>query len=147
MLKKVGIVALLFLCCVSVGCIADTKNPDTMPTEKFMEKMNASQEYYDTLVLSDPDNAEAWCYRGMYYNDNFDQSYSDQYDEALISCEKALELDPKYGLAWYLKGIILMNTNRNSESLLCFENAAKYDPELAPDAHDMYAWNEKICSQ
>ena len=142
MLKNVGIVVVVFLCCVSVGCVGDTKNPDTMFTEEWMEKVNASQEYYDTLVVSDPDNAEAWCYRGMYYNDNFGQ-----YGEAMKSCEKALELDPKYGLAWYLKGIILMNTNRNCESLSCFENATRYDPELALDAHNWYVHNEKICSQ
>ncbi|KAF1078401.1 tetratricopeptide repeat protein [Methanogenium sp. MK-MG] len=122
MLKNVGIVAAVFLCCVSVGCIADTENPDTMPTKEFLEKVNASQEYYDALVVSDPDNAEAWCYRGMYYNDHFGQ-----YDEAMESSEKALELNPEYGLAWYLKGIILMNTGKNDEAKLSFQNATKYD--------------------
>ncbi len=144
MVEKGGVVVLVFLCCVmSVGCVGDdSASLDTMPTKEFMETVNASQEYYDTLVLSDPDNAEAWVYRGMYYNDNWGQ-----YDEALVSCEKALELDPEYGMAWFLKGIILMNMNRHCESLPCFENATRYDPKLAPDAHNWYAWNEKTCSQ
>ncbi len=144
MVEKGGVVVLVFLCCVmSVGCVGDDgASSDTMPMKEFMETVNSSQEYYDTLVISDPDNAEAWVYRSMYYNDHFSQ-----YDEAMESCEKALELDPKYGMAWFLKGIILMNMNRNCESLPCFENAMRYDPELALDAQDMYAWNEKISSQ
>lgn len=133
---------------MAVGCVDDgTISPDGMPSEKFLEPVNESQEYYDTLVLSDPDNAEAWFYRGLYYNDNCDQYYSNQYEEALISCNKAIELEPEYGPAWYLKGIILMNMNRHCESLPCFENATIYDPELALDAHNWYVYNEKICSQ
>jgi len=126
-----GIVALVFLSCVmSVGCVGDGNiSPDGMPSKEFLEKVNASQEYYDTLVLSDPDNAEAWVYRGMFYNDNNIDNFS-QYDEAMISCEKALELDPEYGMAWFLKGIILMNTGKNDAAKVCFQNATKYDPGL-----------------
>lgn len=152
MLNWGGCVVLAVICCVmAVGCVDDgTISADGMPTEEFLEQVNESQEYYDTLVQSDPDNAEAWFYRGMYYNNNCDQSdqqYSDQYDEALVNCNKALELDPKYGEAWFLKGIILTNMNMHCESLRCFENATKYDPELASDAHNWYVYNEKRCSQ
>ena len=102
------------LCCALVlilftsGCI--TKN----------------QEYYDNQVAAEPDNPEAWCIRGMYYN-----NYHNQYAEAMESCNKALELDPEYGLAWYLKGVILTNMNMTDEAAACFENATRYDPELA----------------
>lgn len=104
------------LCCAlililfSSGCI--TKN----------------QEYYDNRVAAEPDNAEAWCIRGMYYNDNYGQ-----YAEAMESCNKALELDPEYGLAWYLKGVILTNMNKTDEAAACFENATRYDPGLKED--------------
>lgn len=152
MLNRGGCVVLAVICCVmAVGCVDEgNSSADGMPSEEFQEQVNANQEsreYYDALVQSDPDNAEAWCYRGLYYNANCDQQYSNQYDEALVSCNKALELDPEYGLAWYLKGIVLMNMKRHSESLPCFENAARYDPELAIDAHNWYVWNEKKCSQ
>jgi superkiller protein 3 len=91
-----------------------------------MENVNESQEYYDNLVASDPVNATAWCIRGMYYNNCYGQ-----YAEALESCNKALELDPEYGLAWYLKGVILTNMNMTDGAALCFENATRYDPDLA----------------
>jgi superkiller protein 3 len=144
MLNRGGVVVLAVICCVmAVGCVYDgTMTPVGMPSEEFLEHMNASLKDCDASVQSDPDNAEAWFIRGMYYNNNYNQ-----YDEALVSCEKALELDPKYGAAWFLKGIILTNMNRHCESLPCFENATRYDPELAVDAHDWYVYNEKKCSQ
>jgi len=61
----------------------------------------------------------------MFYNGNYGR-----YDEAMKSCNRALELNPEYGLAWYLKGIIFLNTNQESESASCFLNATKYDPAL-----------------
>lgn len=115
------------LCCalivilVSCGCITHTGDGTG-----FMENVNRSQEYYDNRVAAEPDNAEAWCIRGMYYN-----NYHNQYAEAMESCNKALELDPEYGLAWYLKGVILTNMNMTDEAAACFENATRYDPELA----------------
>ncbi|MBP7300042.1 MAG: hypothetical protein KA967_06575 [Methanoculleus sp.] len=103
------------LCCAlivilsSSGCMASAKD----------------QAYYDNWVAAEPDNAEAWCIRGMYYNDNYGQ-----YAEAMESCDRALELDPEYGLAWYLKGVILTNMNMTGEAAPCFENATRYDPGL-----------------
>ncbi len=116
--------ALMFILFTS-GCTNYVENADTVQMTQFMENVNESQEYYDGLVASDPDNATAWCIRGMYYNDNYGQ-----YEKAMESCDKSLELDREYGTAWYLKGVILLNTNRHNEAMVCFENATKYDPEL-----------------
>jgi tetratricopeptide (TPR) repeat protein len=116
--------ALIFILFTS-GCMTNAENPNNEDMTYFMEETNESQEYYDDLVASDPSNATAWCIRGMYYNNCYGQ-----YTEAMESCNKALELDPEYGVAWYLKGVILVNTNKRDEATLCFENATKYDPEL-----------------
>lgn len=143
MLNRGAIIVLALICCVmAVGCVDDgTISQDGMPSKEFLESVNESLEYYDALVQSEPDNAEAWFIRGMYYNNN------NQYDEALVSCEKALELNPNYAEAWFLRGIILTNMNQHCEALPCFENATRYDPELALDAHNWYVYNEKRCSQ
>jgi superkiller protein 3 len=110
---------------VSSGCTACTENRDSGNATHFMEKGDSVQKYYDSRVAAEPDNAEAWCIRGMYYNDNYGQ-----YEEAMASCNRALELDPNYGLAWFVKGIILTNMNETGEAALCFENATRCDPEL-----------------
>lgn len=122
----------LSLCCIGIlmvytgGCIAaDTKMSETSNLSAFKERVNESQKYYDELVASDPENATAWCIRGMFYNNNYNR-----YDEALASCERALGLDPEYGLAWYLKGTILTNMEKDAEAEACFRNATKYDPTL-----------------
>jgi len=124
----------IYLCCTllfilfTCGCVANTENLNNKNMSYFWEKTNASQEYYDNLVASEPDNATAWYIRGMYYNDCYGQ-----YTEAMESCNKALVLDPEYGEAWYLKGVIHFNTNKRDEAALCFENATRYKPELAKE--------------
>ena len=121
---------LLFLCC---GCLGDSGENDQEKIKEFAAKVNSSREYYDQMVESDPNNATAWCIRGMYYNNgNFNQ-----YEEALESADRALEIDPEYGLAWLLRGYVLLNTGNVSEAELSFENAIRYDPgleEFIPEA-------------
>lgn len=113
---------ILILLIFSGGCISQ----DTIFSEKsFPEKVNASQDYYDQMVVADPGNATAWCIRGMYYNNAFGQ-----YEKALESYNKSLALDNGNGLCWYAKGITLQNMKRPVEAEICFENAKKADPGL-----------------
>lgn len=127
LIPKLSLCGIGILILYTGGCItADTGKTDSSNLSQFKERVNESQEYYDELVNSDPENATAWCIRGMFYNNNYNQ-----YDEALASCNHALELDPEYGLAWYLKGIIYLNMENGPEAELCFQNATRYDPSLA----------------
>lgn len=88
---------------------------------QYSDEINSSQSYYDDLVREDPYNATAWCIRGMYYNDA-----NNQYNTALECYGRALELDPEYGMAWYLKGITLQNMEAFNKSKICFETAERY---------------------
>ncbi|EHQ35142.1 tetratricopeptide repeat protein [Methanoplanus limicola] len=124
---NICLVCFLVFALFASGCITGAEDPDERFSE-FMIKVNETGKHYDDMVGLDPENATAWCYRGMFYNDNFNR-----YEEAMESCNKALELNPEYGLAWYLKGIIFMNMNNSSAAQLCFENATKYDPDLKAD--------------
>ncbi len=141
MLKWGGCAILVLLCCIlSVGCVGDGNvSPDGMPSEDYQDQFDAMRDYYDTQVVIYPEDPEAWCQRAMYYS-----SY-EQYAAAMESCEKALELDPEYGLAWLVKGIILTDLDRHCESLPCFENAKKYDPELTSNANAGYAYGKEAC--
>lgn len=92
---------------------------------RIIEKINVSQNDVDQMVITDPDNSTAWCLRGMHYNNAFGQ-----YDEALESYNRGLELDSKNGLCWYAKGTTLRNMKQFKEAEICFENAKKNDPTL-----------------
>lgn len=51
--------------------------------------------------------------------------------EAALSCfNEALELNPRYALAWFNKGATLERLERYEEALWCFNEALKIDPAL-----------------
>lgn len=107
------------------GCMFQNPATGIKTRSQFAEEINASQSYYDQLVMEDSLNATAWCLRGNYYNDAFNQD-----EKALQSYNQGLELDPINGYCWFSKGITLQNMNRFNESEICFENAKKFDPTL-----------------
>lgn len=124
-MKSVPLFLLISFAILGAGCISDSSNRQTN-NSAFGTRVNDSQAYFDHLVETDPTNATAWVIRGNYYNDAFNQ-----YEKALKSYDRALELDPDYGYGWYSKGVTLYNMRRFNESKICFSNAIKYDPSLA----------------
>ena len=61
----------------------------------------------------------------------------DRHEEALQCLDKALELDPRYSVAWNNKGAALVKLDRHEEALQCLDTA------LAIDPRDVDAWNYK----
>ena len=116
---------LLFLLLFS-GCSTYDRADENSKISSFAIRVNESQKYYDTLVVREPANKEAWLYRGLYFLDTFGQ-----YEDAISSFNVSLEPDPEYALAWYAKGITLSNMNRINESEICLQKARYYDPNLA----------------
>jgi len=112
---------LLFTC----GCISQSPMTAEKTSVQFADKINASQSFFDQMVITDPQNATAWCIRGMYYNNAFGQ-----YDKALENYNRGLELNSKNGLCWYAKGTTLRNMKQFEEAEICYENAKKNDPTL-----------------
>jgi tetratricopeptide (TPR) repeat protein len=115
----------LFLICALLfpaGCLTPHPLTTESNTTKIIHNLARIQGYYDNLVQSDPANATVWTLRGNYYND-----FNNQYDKALMSYNRALELDPANGYAWYSKGVTLRNMHRDNESEVSFENAKKYN--------------------
>ena len=110
---------------VSCGCISQRSPGVEKNSSQFADKIPASQSYYNTLVRDEPSDATAWSIRGNYYNDAFNQ-----YDKALESYNRSLELDPEYGYAWFSKGVTLQNMQHNDEAKVCFEKALYYNPTL-----------------
>jgi tetratricopeptide (TPR) repeat protein len=135
-MKKMNLLLAIILMVIpallSSGCTDHSDEDSREKLAEFAANANASAEYYDQMVESDPENATAWCTRAMYYNGNFHQ-----YEKALGSVNRSLELEPEYALAWYVKGIILLNSGDKDGASLCFDNAVKYDPSLAGSIPDV----------
>jgi tetratricopeptide (TPR) repeat protein len=122
----------VILALLSSGCTDHSDEDYQKKLAEFAAKANASAEYYNHAVESDPENATAWCVRAMYYNGNFNQ-----YEKALESVNRSLELQPEYALAWYVKGIILLNSGDKDGASVCFDNAVKYDPSYSGSVPDV----------
>lgn len=50
-------------------------------------------------------------------------SLRNEYDEALINIEKAIEIDDKYSVLWALKGFFCISFKRSKEAVECFDKA------------------------
>ena len=117
---------LLVLSLALLGCGCTSQDLPERNSSSFADTVRGYQDYYDTIVIDDPLNATAWCMRGNYYNDAFGQ-----FEKALESYNRSLELDPEYGYAWFSKGVTLQNMQQFDESRICFGKSVRYDPTLA----------------
>jgi tetratricopeptide (TPR) repeat protein len=54
-------------------------------------------------------------------------SFLKRYDEALVTVEEAIRLDPNYAVAYNDKGVILSTLRRNDEALISYEEALRLD--------------------
>ena len=127
------IIIIAMLALLSAGCTGHSGENDLLSEmSEFVVKANLSAEYYDNMVEYHSENATAWSIRAMYYNSNFNRS------EALESVNRSLEIDPEFGVAWAVKGFILLNSGDEKGAQLCFDNAVKYDPSLAGSVPDLY---------
>ena len=131
-------ILIAIFCLLSAGCTGHSGEEDFRDMAEFVVKSNASAEFYDDMVESDPENATAWCFRAMYYSNTFNQS-----KKALESLNRSLELDPGFGVAWAVKGFILLNSGDEEGAKLCFDNAVKYDPSFAGSVPDL----DRSCSK
>ena len=76
-------------------------------------------------------SAYDWLNAGFYHNINT------QFSSGLDCYDKALEIDPKFAVAWNGKGSSLHKLGRYTEALDCCDKALEIDPQ------HVYAWNNK----
>ena len=62
------------------------------------------------------------------------------YREALVLCQRALELKPDYADAWCNLGIVLRTLGRAEDALTCLETALSLDPGSA-----RAIWSRSLC--
>lgn len=107
------------------GCLQQTA--DVRSLEEIRQMGNQAIADLDREIEANPENATAWCTKGMWLTD------IDGRNDAAIECYNvALALDPDYALAWYGKGIALWNLKDYDRADGCFEKAVGLDRSLAP---------------
>jgi len=94
-------------------------------------------EYFSKVIEINPGFSEAYVGRGTAYsrlNDaGADSSFYDkQANNAILDFDKAIELDPKDGLAYYHRAITKYNMGNNSESLLDIGKAKELGFDVDP---------------
>ena len=76
-------------------------------------------------------NAEELC------SASYSLSRLKKFDEMLSTCDRVLEIEPSYAVAWYNKGVALYNLKRYDEAIACWNRALEIEPNFAD------AWNNK----
>ncbi len=126
-MKIILVLLVLGIFLITSGCsFPGSDSSDTSArAAAFAEKAVASQKDADRMVNEDPQNATAWCIRGMSYN-----NVLGQYDVAIESYNRGLALDPENAICWLGKSITLRNMRQYDEADTCFETACRLDPTL-----------------
>ena len=86
-------------------------------------KRNLALKQINEAIKIDPKNANFYNLKGSILADS-------DYDEALISLDKALQIDPHLGQAWYTKSEILMRQNKPELALQAADSAVACSPNL-----------------
>ncbi|MEQ9480878.1 tetratricopeptide repeat protein [Coleofasciculus sp. F4-SAH-05] len=89
------------------------------------------KDYVNALELAEKlvtirGQAEDWFKRGLCL------SNLQRYEEALVSCEKAIELAPNYAPVWVLRGKMLYYIERYEEAFASCDKAIELNPNYAP---------------
>jgi tetratricopeptide (TPR) repeat protein len=88
----------------------------------------------DEVIAKHPDNPEAWCQKAQLL---FEQERA---DDAEVALQKALDLNPNYPFAHFLRGRFRHAEGEFPGALLLYRKAADlYDPAAGPVLSEIYA--------
>jgi len=109
------------------GCLHQAADADPEQAKQaYYAEYREAITRLDLEIEQNPENATAWCVKGMWFN-NFDG----QYDAAIECYDAALAIDAGDPLAWYAKGIALWNLRDYDGADGCFAEAERLDPAVA----------------
>lgn len=103
--------------------------PDNNDVKDYLSKAYLKQDKIDeaidvlTEIAEDNQDKEIWLRIGRIYGDN------EYFDEALEAYDKAIEIDPEYAEAFYVKGYLLYDLEEFEEAIVPFETASNAFPE------------------
>jgi len=107
------------------------ENETLLEMEEMIKQLNEMNNDDDQQTQNLPDPVEAWFKLGIM------QAEAQDWETALTSWEKTVELEPELAEAWHNQGTMLAQLGRLTEALSCFERSL----ELNPD--NFSAWNNR----
>ena len=129
MKKHLFVILVLILC----GCTGNNNDAQSLLNEggSLFQKGNydsAIQKYSEALQI-DPNNSVGHNLLGMAYRFKFNQTGTQEFkDKEIESFKKAIELDPKYWVAYKNLAASLYYQNRKKEALPYLEKALDLQP-------------------
>lgn len=81
--------------------------------------------YWDKWIEKDPHNAACYYTKKSQY-----LYYVDRFQEVLVCCDKAIELNPRIAPAYHYKGEALFKLGRSEEAFTCYVRGAELEPDL-----------------
>lgn len=113
-----------------------TPNNEYTPTEEpvinnneLNNNINTQQEVSQTF--KDTDNTASYATANELVTKGNELGNLGRYDEAIEAYDKAIEIDPKFAIAWSNKGNVLGRSGRYNEAIEACEKAIEIDPKLA----------------
>ena len=111
-----GIAALLALCAAAgLGAVTLRRNA----------QYHSEISIWEDATRKRPENARAWSNLGDAYNS------ASRYDEAIRSCDKALELEPNFPPAYAIRGLACAGIGRPTEAIRDYDRAIALKPDYA----------------
>jgi Tfp pilus assembly protein PilF len=110
------------------------KNDKPRQTIKISSELGPGDlRLFDRVIFDKPNriNPESWLIKGLELHG------LGKYNEAILSYNKSIEIDPKYVRAWLNKGLAFHYLGKYNESINCYDKALEIDPNCAA------AWNNK----
>jgi len=66
-----------------------------------------------------------------YFKTGNDDMVKENYDDAIVNYDKAIELNPSFTSAWNNKGIALSRLKRYEDAIKCYDKVIEIDPNHA----------------
>jgi tetratricopeptide (TPR) repeat protein len=85
----------------------------------------ATIQDYDQEIQKNPNNAEAYCKRGMAYGDEGED------DKALADFNQAIKINPNYAKAYCSRGMVYFNLDECDQAIEDFKQMLRIDPHNA----------------
>lgn len=127
MLLNIGLTGLVVVVLLYVLASTNIAKGDALSRLDTPEGYKGAIEKYDLALKIDRRSKKAWTCKGLAMR--MLSHDKDNLMEALRCHNRALKIDPKYGVAWVNKGNVLFNLGMAEEAIKCYDKSIDLDPD------------------